>query len=604
MSAKTFLIAHGEKLAVVAVAGGCALILSGAINDPTVKPKDNAQQIDAINAKIDAVFKKQNPPVLKEPRPYLDQMLGRLAETSPVTPTMAWLTTPPDKGRDNGVKTDAYIYIYEVMPPSVAIEDAIGSLKITVEPPAQTTGGQGRRVSSDGDRRWERNDRGTIINTGRHLGLQLEIKVGDNDWRPLVLPGASKDGVLPIAAVTKDPITIPTPEPWQRHQLRARMIAAATALDLDGARIERPRQSVVVISGQASAGPAEDQALIDKVLAQYAAKKGAMFTTLLRPVPGPLPTSASLEPGEKLFLGPWSPIAKVDATASVRFALVGFSTAPREEDPQKIRDVGRFMLLRLFQQGDQREWMKKPLELKFGEGDVLGAKQVLIDNPISPGTTIRTDLLTPFVVEKLIKDQKRVLYWSLKIKSRQGGGKNKELEIEKKEAPTDVVILKNPDTGSTIELTKLIMINPPIGKLIYPHRAAAYIEKDDFIAAPSGFRQWGLVPEQPKLLPPNTGPLADLYKAKLAEGALDAESFTTDTPYAAFPDGRLAWWDVIEPGLKVYDPDNVMAAQAAAPANEPAPATGPGEKPGEAPPMDGPPPEQPVAPQPTGPKRR
>jgi hypothetical protein len=85
---------------------------------------------------------------------------------------------------------------------------------------------------------------------------------------------------------------------------------------------------------------------------------------------------------------------------------------------------------------------------------------------------------------------------------------------------------------------------------------------------------------------------------------LDRESFRTDTVYYAFPDGRLAWWDVIEPGLKVYDPDNVMAAQAAAPANEPAPATGPGEKPGEAPPMDGPPPEQPVAPQPTGPKRR
>lgn len=624
MSAKTFLIAHGEKLAVVAVAGGCALILSGSINDPTIKPKDDLAAIDRINTTIDVVFKKQAPPVLKEPRAYLDQMLGRLGQSGSVTPTMAWLTNPPDKGRaiinpldptnKTPTPTGTYIYVYELLAPTVNIEDAIGSLKISVEAPKAATTGQGRRFSSDSERRWERTDhRGVVANTGRHLGVQVQIKVGDNEWRPLPLPGAGKDGILPIASLGTEPVTIPTPEPWQRHQLRARIVAAATALDLDGERVERPRETVVVASGQLAGDPTEDAALLDKILAQYAAKQGQLFKTLLRPEAA-VPASLKLNPGEKAFLGPWSPVAKVDATASVRFALLGLSTAPLENDPTKTRDVGRFLLLRLFQQGEQREWMKKPLEAKFGEGDVLGAKDVLIDNPFPPNKPIRQNLETPFVVEKIIKGQSRVLYYSLKVKARQGGGKNKDLEIERKETPTDVVVLRNPDTGSTMELTRLITINPPVGKLIYPHRAAAYVEKDDFVAAPSSFRQWGLVPEPPKLVPPETGPLVELHKAKVDEGALDAASYTTDTPYVVFPDGRLVWWDTIEPGLKIHDPEGVMEAKAAAtPTPEAATektdkADKPAGKPPVGQPPEGMPPEgvqpvpQPPAPQP--PKKR
>lgn len=612
MSAKTFLIAHGEKLAVAVVAGGCALVLWGSVTDESIKPKDDQQQIDAINAKIDLVFKNQSPPVLKEPRPYLDQLLARVGESGSASPAMAWLTNPPDKGRGQPQANSTYLYVYELLAPAIAVEDAIGSLRITLTPPEPASTGHGRRISSEPLRQWERNDRGAIVNTARHLGLLVEIRIGDGDWRPLALPGAGKDGVLPLAGLGQGPITIPTPEPWQRHLLRARVVAAATALDLDGKRIERPRETVVVVAGQASAGPAEDQAVLDRILAQYTAKQGALFASLLRPVPAP--AGVKLEAGEQAFLGPWSPIARVDATASVRFALLGLGTAPAKDDPAKTRDVGRFLLLRLFQQGEQREWMKRPLEQRFGEGEMLAVEGVEIDNPISTGGRIRTDLKTPFVVEKITKGQNRVLYYSLKIKARQGGGRHKDLEIEKKETQTDVVILRNPDTGSSIELTRLITINPPPGRLIYPHRAAAYAERDEFVAAPSTFRQWGLVPEEPKLLPPGTGPLADLHKARMDEGALDAASFTTDTPYVAFPDGRLAWWDTVETTLKIHDPEGVMEAKAA-PTPEAPPVADPAA-PGKhgAPPAGGPPPEgappegagppgaQPPQPQP--PKRR
>jgi hypothetical protein len=591
MSAKTFLIAHGEKLTVAAVAGGCALALWATIEDPSIRPKENQLQIEAINAKIDDVFKKQSPPVMKEPRPYLDQLLARVGESAPVTPTMAWLTNPPDKGRGgppdpkapgNPQVTGTYLYIYELLAPTVGIEDAIGSLHLTIAPPEAGAPGAGRRISSEAERRWTRDDKGPVLNTGRHLGVQMQIKVGDNEWKPLVLPGSSKDGVLPVSGLRAAPVTIATPEPWQRHKLRARLIAAATALDLDAKLGERPRQSVLVHPGLASSGPTEDPATLDKALAQVRAKDGALFKALLRPQPGPLPAGAKLEPGEKLFLGPWSPDAQVDATASVRFALLGLSTAPTPEDPTKSRDVGRFLLLRLFQQGGERRWMPKPLELRFGVGDVLAAKDLRIPHPFEPAKEIRVDLDTPFVVDKLIKDQKRVLYWTVRPKARQGGGRDRDLELDKKEVVTDIVVLKNPDTGNELILTKLISIVPLVkaDALIYPYRAAAYVEKDEFIKAPSEFRQWNLVPEQPKAVPPGSGPLDALYKAKLADGALDAASFHTDTPYYVFPDGRLAWWDLVEHKLKIHDPEGVMSAKEAAPAATaptPAPTLDPGK---------------------------
>ncbi len=588
MSAKTFLIAHGEKFVLTAVAGGCALVLWGTIDDPTIRPKQDQQQIEAINAKIDAVFKKQSPPVMKEPRPYLDQLLARVGESAPMTPTMAWLTNPPDKGRIVGGE-GLYLYVYQVLPPTVSIADAIGSLNITVAAPDSSTEGAGRRISSEPERRWRREDKGTVENTGRELGLQVEIKIGDNEWKPLALPGASTDGVLPLAAIPATALTIPTPEPWQKHKLRARVIAAATALDLDANLPERPKQSVLVYPGHASAGPTEDQTVLDKALTQVKAKSGAFYKALLRPVSGPLPADSKLEPGEKLFLGPWCTPAETETTASVRFALVGLSTASLPEDPTKFHDVGRFLLLRLFEQDGDRKWMEKPLEERFGVGDVLGLKEVVIPNPFQTDTKIKVNLDTPFVVDKLIKDQKRVLYWMVKPVSRKGGGRARDLALDSKEVKTDIVVLKNPETGSELTLTKLINIIPPTSRpdlLIYPHRMAAYIEKDEFTKAPSEFRQWGLIPETPKAYAPGTGPLEELHKQKIDEGALDKASYVTDTPYYVFPDGRIAWWELVENSLKVFDPEDVMAAKDVAPAaitpeaQPPAPNTPHGRKTG------------------------
>ncbi|HAT10104.1 MAG TPA: hypothetical protein DCS97_05825, partial [Planctomycetes bacterium] len=597
MSAKSFLIAHGEKLAVVAVAGGCALVLWSAASDESIRPKDNQQQIEAINAKISQGFLKNEAPVMKEPRPYLDQLLGRLSEQAPITPTMAWLTAPPDKGKGTagGGPGDGFYYFYELLTPTVSIKDAVGALEIGVNAPETTQQGLGRRVSSEASRRWERNDKGPIINTGRHLALQVEIKIGDGEWRPLALPGGSKDGILPLASLTRDALrSIPTPEPWQLHQIRARIIAAATALDLAAPWVERPRASVLVTSGPASEGPTKDEALLGQAAREVKAKDGALFKSLLRPVEGPLPPGTKLEANERLFLGPWSPVAAVEATASVRFALVGLSTGMDPNDPTKSRDVGRFLLLRLFAKGAERKWMEKPIEEKFGQGDVLGIKDHTMVDPFG-AAKIRVDLPTPFVVEKLVKDQKRIIYWSLKPKARPAGGKDRDLVLDKKEVATDIVVLKNPDSGSELVLTKLISISPPANAdtLIYPHRTATYSEKDEFAKAPSDFRQWGLQPEAPKAYEAGTGPLADLYRARKDEGALDAENYATDTTYYVMPDARVVWWDTVEHKVKIEDPRGVMTAKSEAPAAPPA-----GDPAGEAAPA----PQQPgPAPKPAAP---
>jgi hypothetical protein len=484
------------------------------------------------------------------------------------------LTNPPDKGPgkiqppgDQDGPPSAFLYIYELLTPKVRVTDAIGSLDITVTLPTSEPRGD-RRISSEYNRTWTRKATSAITNTGRLLGVQLQIKVGDNEWGPLVLPGASPEGVLPLAAIPSGAVTIPTPEPWQTHRVRARLIAAATALDLDRKIPDRPKQTVLVHSGPASSGPAEDATVLDRAQTQISRKDGALYKSLLRPSPSPLPAGARLQAEEKLFLGaysPESPEATVEATASVRFALVGLTTVPLPEDPNKSRDVGKFLLVRRFEQGGESKWMERPLEEKFGVGDLLGLKQVQIPNPFPPPKTIVQDLDTPFVIDKLVKDQERVLYWFLKPGPRPDGGKGKLLVLDKKTVKTDVVELRNPVTKSVLVLTKLITVSPPSGRevLFYPHRTSSLAEREEFTRAPSEFRQWKLVPEAPKAFKPGSGPLHELYLAKKAQGALDLANYATDTDYYVFPDGRIAWWDQVERVVKVHDPQGVMTAKQA-----------------------------------------
>lgn len=597
MSAKSILLAHGEKLALAIVAGGCGLVIYGTIDDPTIRPLKDQEQIKAINARIVQAFEKHEPPTLREPRNYLDGVLARLTEQVPTSPLMAWTMLPPDKGKGGTAAGEAYLYVYELLPPGIAIDDAVGKLKVTFEPPKPVSPAPGRRISSEADVTWRRTDRaGEVVNRGRHLGVQIQMRIGEGDWRPL--PGSGPDGVLPLTALAK-PLSLLTPEPWQTHAVRARLVAAVTALKLDGP-IERPRASVIVTAGSVSTGAKDDEGILRTADLELPARQGPFLDARLLPAPGPLPAGARLDEGESLFLGPWSPVAEVNATASVRFALVGLSMETDAADATKTRDVGRFLMLRQLEQGDQRRWMAKAVELKFGQGDVLGRldEKKKVPNPFDAGKIITVDLTTPFVVDRLVKGENRVLYYHIKAKNRPAGGRDRDLEVEVKDGPTEVVVLKNPESGRELVLTKLMRIVPPnkADTVIYPHRAEAYDERDAFERAPSEFRQWGLVPEAPRAVPPDTGPLAELYKQKVAERALDADNYRTDTPYYTLADGRLVWWDTIEHAIKVHDPRGVMKNKQAAPVIEQPRAAAPAPKAGE--PAAADPPAEPARPRP------
>lgn len=252
----------------------------------------------------------------------------------------------------------------------------------------------------------------------------------------------------------------------------------------------------------------------------------------------------------------------------VRSALLGVTSEPLKDDPAQIHAVGHFLILRLFQQGTEQRWMEEPAELKYGVGDRLGVCDPLLTVP-NPFTKkpISTDLATPFVIQALIKDQKRVLHWIIKPTARRGGGKDCDLAVEKKEVPTDIVVLKDLKTGSQQYLTNLIAVTPPTtsGIIVYPYRAAAQNERDDFVKAPSEFKQWGLVPEEPKAYQPGTGPLDELHKAKMKDGALDAGRYVTDTTYYELADRRLVWWDIVTKTMMRDDPNGIERPVGAAP---------------------------------------
>lgn len=439
MSAKSFLFAHGEKILVAVVAGGCVYALSGSLSDPSYRPKENAQRIDEINSFIDKVFQQQVPPLVKEPRAYYDQLMARLAESPPVNPTMAWLTVPPDLSK--GPKDGPYFYVFELPDPEVTLRDAVGQLEITIALKADENASPARRVSAEIAREWTRPDKGIVTNTAHVLGVCLELRIGsDGDFKPLVLPGATKDGILPLEALEKGPLLYTTSEPWQKHYVRARLVAAATAWDPTDTSI-RPKETVLVMPKVVSPDLVADQKLMDELLVEWKKKAGPNLDMALKPETGlALPADAVVAKNEKVFRSPAQPDAKVPGvvvTASVRFALVGLGTDLKDG---QSRDIARFIFAKRFVDGEQAKWMDKPVELKYGEGDPLGEK-LTVPNPFGDGK-IPADLTTPFVVSKLVKGQPRVLYWMIKTKSRQGGGKNKDLELEKKEITTDLVVLK------------------------------------------------------------------------------------------------------------------------------------------------------------------
>jgi hypothetical protein len=214
-------------------------------------------------------------------------------------------------------------------------------------------------------------------------------------------------------------------------------------------------------------------------------------------------------------------------------------------------------------------WLAKPEIIKVAQGQPIAGE---IDVRGAKGIS-KVRLNTGFAVEAIKRDQKRILYYEIKEKAREGS-KGKDLDIVPKEVLTEVLVVRNIRSKSLMELIRLGTIRRP-GKadaIIFPAMTAPVIDEDaHFRAHPGDFQQSSLVPPAPKMHKPGTGPLVKIRVEHPGE-----ESFyETDTAYAELADGRVVWYEPINRRLRQWPEADAMAVgdaptddKAAAPTDE------------------------------------
>lgn len=572
MSAKHFLIAHGEKVAISVTLLACAAQLVVTFTDESIRPKSiTPADIEAKNTGIDSVFAQGKAPVMKPVPGYLSDMEARFARSLPLPAMPSWLMAPPDRGPGSG---GLLLYVLELPPPTLAAKDAVGAveLTITLEPSVRQ---QGKRISDSSEARWERSAEG-IENRADVVGVLIETHRGDNQWKPLVAKAVDK-GFLPLAKLEADHgvIAVDSLEPWLVHSFRARLVAKATGLDFDQPIPPKVRNTVVVAAGRL-VDTTEEVAWND-FTEKVRAKDPKTLAKLVKPLKD-APPGVTLVDGELAYQGPKGDDASVTVTSDVRFALDRISSDLT--DPTK--EVATFLVTKQFTDRDGAKlWLKEPQSFKAGIGEVVGGK-VKGENPLYPGKQVILELATPFKVVEIKRGQKRIQYWEIRTKSR-ASGKGKDLSVEPKEMQTDLVVVENVKSKAHLAFTKLSPIKRPPRKdpVLFPHLAADVDEEQEFRKNPSGFVQQELLPSAPKQHPADEGPLAALRD----EHPDARDLYSTDTPYFELPDGRLVWWDPLNSALRQFPEPNAMPeAPAAAPAEPKTPTPPAGIPPGAMPP--------------------
>lgn len=567
MSAKHFLIAHGEKAALSVTLLACAAQLMVTFTDDSIRPKGiTPADIEAKNTGIDSVFVQGKAPVMKPVPGYLSDMEARFARMLPLASVPSWLMAPPDRGPGSG---GLLLYVLELPPPTLAAKDAVGAveLTITLEPSVRQ---QGKRISDSTETHWERSAEG-IENHAEVVGVLIETHRGDNQWKPLVAKGVDK-GLLSIARLEADQgvITIDNLEPWLVHSFRARLVAKATGLDFDLPIPPKVRNTVVVAAGRL-VDTTEDVAW-NEFTEKVRAKDPKILAKLAKPLKDPLP-GVTLADGELAYQGPKGDDASVTVTSDVRFALDRISSDLA--DPTK--EVATFLVTKQFTDKDGAKlWLKEPQSFKAAIGEVVGGK-VKGENPLYPGKQVILELATPFKVVEIKRGQKRIQYWEIRTKSR-ASGKGKDLGVDSREIQTDLVVVENVKSKARLTFTKLSPIKRPPRKdpVLFPHLAADVDEEQEFRKNPAGFVQQELLPGAPKQHPADEGPLATLRD----EHPDARDLYSTDTPYFELPDGRLVWWDPLNSALRQFpEPSAASETPAAAPAPEPKTQTPPGGMP-------------------------
>ena len=540
MSAKDLLIAHGEKALVLVVTATCGYFLYGAFTDPEIRPTDiSMEKINEMVGKVEKERGNQAPPVMKAPSNYLDDMTARLSVQLASAKYYAWLSAVTDVGPAD--QRNSQYYIYELHPPKLKVVDTIGNLEVTVDLPGSQRANE-VRISDAASKTWSLE--GRADNKAQWLGLQIEFQVGAGDWQPLNSKEVKNGLLLLKEGTTSYTFTIPTVEPWQRHNFHARLIAKATGLPLDQMKDKDQQQTVLVTQG-AYPDEAIDWAKLTHDIGDVVGADKALLERFLKGAKtGPF--ADQLHPGELLYRSTDSDMATVQATDSIRFVF--------DKVNQNLQDPaqnGASILLSKFLRDPRAadktggKWMEKPWVYKLLPGEGLG-KQENIPDQFGKAGKVPEDLSTKYVLTAVKEKVKRVVYYEIYAKSRPMGGKDKDIDINTKEIDTEVAVLTNTKTGSEWNLPRCERVTKPNKpfSIFYPEfPGQSYDEAAEFKKNPAGFKQNQLVPKAPVKHDPDTGPLEELRKRR------SDPLLRTDTAYYELADGRLVFWEHVNKKL-------------------------------------------------------
>jgi hypothetical protein len=540
MSAQDFVIAHGEKVLVLLAALGCGYYLYGTFANPEIRPTDiSMEKINDMVSKVETQRGNQAPPVMKAPSTYLDDMLARWAVQLPSSKYYALLSAATDVGPPD--KHDSQFYIYELQAPQVTVTDNIGNLDVTITLPASQRSNDAR-ISDAASKTWTLE--GRPDNKAQWLGVQIEFRVGAaGDWQPLAAKDV-KGGLLKFKeGTTSYTVNVPTVEPWQRHYFRARLIAKATGLQLDQAKSNDQKETILVYQG---AYPEQDidWAKFTKDIGDVVGGNKALLDRFLKgSKEGPF--AAELRAGESLYRSSDSIEASVIAIDSIRFVFDKVMVNPT--DP--MQNGAQFLLTKFMRDpkaADKKggKWLAQPLNFKTPPGEGLGGPQDII-NPFGDGKLkINVDFTTPYVLTAVKDKVKRILFYEIYAESRPNGGKAKNLNMKVKEVEggTEVAILTNTKTNAELPVPKCEKITKPNKpqSVFYPDFPnLIYDEAAEFKKNPATFKQNPLIPKEPIKHEPDTGPLEDMRKAT------NDPLLKTDTQYFEVPDGRIVYWEFV-----------------------------------------------------------
>lgn len=539
MNANDLMVQHGEKVAIAVIAVICGYVIYGTLTNPDIHPSPRAngdpvtsEQIKATTSEVLRVTNTAKPPNLKDPPGYLADMRKKFATVIQPSEYMVMTTGHPDAGpADTG--ESAFVYVYELRKPQLEIRDTVGTFELKVIVPESKHGGLAQLSDEAQPPPWIRKQgNANIENRAGIIGAFIEIKEGKGDWSPLN-EGKVSNGFVELDALGEG-LLVKKLNAWKSYSFRARLAAKATGYTPFG-QVSPPDQAVLVSDGEFDANP-------DKInwtqLSHQVRDNDKAVTAKLIPGDreGPPDVTQALGDKELLYRSDWSDVAEMTASSAVRMYLDKVSAAD-PNNPLAVMQLTKLM----YDNENKGVWLHDTVEFKVPLTEKVGGEKA-VDIPTDEPATdkIIIDLSTPYKLLRIEK-VKRVFFWEVKIKSRDGA-KGKVLEIEPypKDREFDSAVFTNTENNEKKTYLKLEQINRPNRSgdvYIYPdYPAGGYKEEDVFKADPGAFIQPRPEPAKPRMWDANTGPLEELRK----QGNVLA---TTDTPYVQMPDGRLIYYE-------------------------------------------------------------